>query len=156
MKESLRSILLPIIAGLFVWQMTACKAKEPELTGKWTGSGNLATQISKAPGKYEAPETRVVPIQITLTLDQNGSGLTGDAAVTFAGKPAVHLPITAGVVDQSGTISLEADRSGFSNVHLSVSGKASATQISGDVALRMDTLLGVAENKGPITLTRAG
>lgn len=48
--------------------------------------------------------------------------------------------------------SIEADRTGFSNVHLAFSGNAAAGEISGDIALKMDTLLGVAVNKGAITL----
>jgi hypothetical protein len=59
------------------------------------------------------------------------------------GKPEIHLPITAGVVGQDGKVSIEADRSGFSNVHLAFSGNVAAGQLSGDIALKIDTLLGV-------------
>jgi hypothetical protein len=148
MKEPIRKILPVIAFGLFVGLMAACKGGRPELTGKWSGSSDLATQLSRAPGSTQLHRTNAVPIQVTLTLNQNGGGLTGDASV--------HLPITAGVVDQGGKVSLEADRSGFSNVHLSFDGRAAAGQIAGDVALKMDTFLGVAENKGPIRLIRIG
>jgi hypothetical protein len=156
MKEPIRKILPVIAFGLFVGLMAACKGGRPELTGKWSGSSDLATQLSRAPGSTQLHRTNAVPIQVTLTLNQNGGGLTGDASVTISGKPAVHLPITAGVVDQGCKVSLEADRSGFSNVHLSFDGRAAAGQIAGDVALKMDTFLGVAENKGPIRLIRIG
>jgi hypothetical protein len=95
---------------------------------------------------------KAVPVQVTMILNQNGGGITGDAAVVIGGKPEIHLPITAGVVGQDGKVSIEADRSGFSNVHLTFSGNLAAGQLAGDIALKMDTLLGVAVNKGSITL----
>jgi hypothetical protein len=37
---------------------------------------------------------KAVPVQVTMTLNQNGGGVTGDAAVVISGKPEIHLPIT--------------------------------------------------------------
>jgi hypothetical protein len=108
--------------------------------------------MSRAPGSLQTQSAKAEPIQITMTLTQRGAGVTGDAAATMSGKPAIHLPITAGVVDKDGKVSIEADRSGFGNVHLSFNGKVAAGQLSGDISLKMDTLLGVAVNKGAISL----
>jgi len=71
------------------------------------------------------------------------------------GQPVVHLPITAGVVDGEGKVSFEADRSGFSNVHLTFAGQLASGKLSGNVTLKMDTLVGVAQNSGSITLSHS-
>jgi hypothetical protein len=52
-------------------------------------------------------------------------------------------------------VSFEAERSGFSNVHLSFAGQLTSGQLSGNVALKMDTLIGVAQNSGSITLSHS-
>jgi hypothetical protein len=135
--------------GLFV---SGCKKPLPEVTGKWTGNTDLTTEVSRAPGSLQTQSAKAVPVQITMTLNQSGSAVTGDTAVTMSGQPAIHLPITAGVVDKDGKVSIEAERSGFGNVHLSFSGNVAEGQISGDVSLKMDTLLGVAMNHGKISL----
>jgi hypothetical protein len=153
MKWLWRSILpLLLIGCLASLLMTGCKNRPPELTGKWSGNSDLSTQMARAPGSLQMQNAKAVPVQVTMTLNQNGGGVTGDAAIAISGKPEIHLPITAGVVGQDGKVSIEADRSGFSNVHLNFSGSVAAGQLSGDIALKMDTLLGVAVNKGAITL----
>jgi len=152
MKWLWRSILTTSLLTCLALFPTGCKKALPEVTGKWTGSSDLTTQVSRAPGSLQTQSAKAEPVQITLTLNQSGSGVTGDAAVTMSGKPAIHLPITAGVVGNDGMVSIEADRSGFGNVHLSFNGNVSAAQLNGDVSLKMDTLLGVAVNNGAISL----
>ena len=152
MKWLWRSLLPLLLVACFASLVTACKSRTPELTGKWSGNSDLSTQMARAPGSLQMQNAKAVPVQVTMTLNQNGGGVTGDAAVVVSGKPEIHLPITAGVVGQDGKVSIEADRSGFSNVHLTFSGNVTAGQLSGDIALKMDTLLGVAVNKGAITL----
>jgi hypothetical protein len=111
----------------------------------------FASQVARAPGSLQMQNAKAVPVQVTMTLNQKGGGVTGDAAVVISGKPEIHRPIAAGVVDQDGKVSIEADRSGFSNVHLTFGGNVAAGQLPGDIALKMDTLLGVAVNKEAIT-----
>ena len=156
MKKLFHSILLLMAFGLLLGQLVGCKEKPPDVAGKWSGNSNLTAQVSTRPGSTQLQQSKPVPVQIILTLNQNGSGFTGDASITINGKPPVHLPITAGVVDQSGKVSFEADRSGFSSVHLSFTGKLATGQLSGDLALKMDTFAGVAENAGSVTLSRIG
>jgi hypothetical protein len=152
MKWLWRSIVPISLLAFLALFVTGCKKSVPEVTGRWTGNSDLTTQVSRAPGSLQTQSAKADPVQITMTLNQSGSGVTGDAAVTMTGKPAIHLPITAGVVGNDGKVSIEADRSGFGNVHLSFNGKVAAGQISGDVSLKMDTLLGVAINNGAISL----
>lgn len=147
-----RSILALSLLTCLTLSFSGCKKPLPEVTGKWTGNSDLTTQVSRAPGSLQTQSARAELVQITLTLNQSGSAVTGDAAVTMSGKPAIHLPITAGVVGNDGKVSIEADRSGFGNIHLSFNGNVLAGQISGDVSLKMDTLLGVAVNQGKISL----
>src|ERR1700744_5394007 len=98
MKWLRRSILsVYVMASLAVF-VTGCKNPFPEVTGKWTGNGDLTTQVSRAPGNLQTQSTKAEAAQITMTLNQAGSALTGDAAVMMSGKPAIHLPITAGVI----------------------------------------------------------
>ena len=94
-----------------------------------------------------------VPLKVTLTLNQANTAITGDADVAFNGSD-VHLPITAGTITKDGNLSIEANKSGFNTLHLSLDGKADANTISGQMDWKMGTILGVAENKGPITLNR--
>ncbi len=152
MKWLWRSIFLVLVLACLASLVTACKTSLPDVTGKWTGNSDLTTQVSRAPGSLQTQSAKAEPVQITMTLNQNGAGITGDAAVTISGKPAIHLPVTAGVVGKDGKISVEADRSGLGNVHLSFSGNVAAGQISGDVSLKMDTFVGVAVNTGKISL----
>jgi hypothetical protein len=152
MKWLWRSTLLVLAMACLASFVTACKTSLPDVTGRWTGSGDLTTQMSRAPGSLQTQSAKAEPVQITFTLNQSSSGITGDAAVTMTGKPAIHLPITAGVVGKDGKVSIEADRTGFGNVHLSFNGNVAAGQISGAVSLKMDTLLGVAVNEGKISL----
>jgi hypothetical protein len=156
MKSLRRSLLSLLLIACMAQLVTGCRRRPPELTGRWSGSTDLSTQISRAPGSLQTQTVNSVPVQIAMTLNQNGGAVSGDATVTISGKPALHLPITAGVVSQDGKVSIEADRSGFSNVHLSFSGTLAAAELSGDLALKMDTLLGVAVNKGAITLKQGG
>src|ERR1700744_1784547 len=129
------SILALSLLTCFALSSTGCKKPLPEVTGKWIGNSDLPTQVSRAPGSLKTQIAKAEPVQITLTLNQSGSGVTGDAAVTLSGKPAIHLPITAGVVGNDGNVSIEADRSGFGNVHLSFNGNVLAGQISGEGSL---------------------
>jgi hypothetical protein len=152
MKWFWRSLLPLLLVACLGSVVTACKSRTPELTGKWSGRSDLSTQMARAPGSLQVQNAKPVPVQITMTLNQNGGGITGDAAVVISGKPEIHLPITAGAIGQDGKVSIEAERSGFSNVHLSFNGNVAAGQLSGDIALKMDTLLGIAVNKGAITL----
>jgi hypothetical protein len=147
--RSILPVSLLVCLALF---SAGCKKPFPEVTGRWMGNSDLTTQVSRAPGSLQTQSSKPEPVQITMTLNQSGGAVTGDAAVTMSGKPAIHLPITAGVLGNDGKISIEADRSGFGNIHLSFNGKVAAGQISGDVSLKMDTLLGVAVNNGPISL----
>lgn len=139
MKWLWRSLLPLLLVACFASFVTACKSRTPELTGKWSGNSDLSTQMARAPGSLQMQNAKAVPVQVTMTLNQNGGGVTGDAAVVISGKPEIHLPITAGVVGQDGKVSIEADRSGFSNVHLTFSGNVAAGQLSGDIALKMDS-----------------
>jgi hypothetical protein len=150
--RSIFPISLLACLALFI---PGCKKPLPEVTGRWTGNSDLTTQVSRAPGSLQTQNAKAEPVQITMTLNQSGSAVTGDAAVTVSGKPAIHLPITAGVVGADGKVSVEADRSGFGNVHLSFNGNVVAGQISGDVSLKMDTLVGVAINQGKISLKQS-
>ncbi|MGH9615251.1 MAG: hypothetical protein ACRD28_00820 [Acidobacteriaceae bacterium] len=141
------------ISILVICIFVGCKPTPPQIVGKWSGHSQLSSQISSTPGSTHMQSAKSVPVQVTLIMSQNGTGVTGDAAVVINAGPPVHLPITGGVIDKDGKLSLEADRSGFSNVHLSFAGKIANGQISGDLALKMDTLVGIAENKGSITFT---
>jgi hypothetical protein len=152
MKWLWRSTLLVLVMACLASSVTACKSSLPDVTGRWSGNGDLTTQMSRAPGSLRTQSAKAEPVQITMTLNQSGSGISGDTAVTMSGKPAIHLPITAGVVGKDGKVSIEADRSGFGNAHLSFNGNVAASQLSGDVSLKMDTLLGVAINEGKISL----
>lgn len=149
----LRRWTLPLLVIACMGSMiVGCKSSPPELAGKWSGRGDLSTEVSTAPGSVKTQAAKSVPVEVTLTLNQNGNALAGDAAVTISNQPAVHLPVTAGAIGQDGKVSIEADRSGFSNVHLSFTGNVASGRLTGDVALKMDTLLGVAINKGALTL----
>jgi hypothetical protein len=152
MKRILHSIVLTVTVCL---ALSGCKGRSPELAGKWSGTSDLASSISSMPGSTNVQKSKPVAMQMTLTINQNGGGFTGDASVAVNGQPAVHLPITAGTIDEEGKVSFEAERSGFSNVHLSFNGKVAAGQLSGSVALKMDTLVGVAQNSGAITLSHS-
>ena len=154
MRTSIRSTLVLIAITLTVCE-NGCRERPAELAGKWSGSGTLASQNSRAPGSSQLQPAKPVPVQITLTINPTGDNFAGDAAIEINKQPAVHIPITAGTVDRGGKVSLEADKSGFSNVHLSFNGRLASGQLSGDVALKMDTLLGVAENSGSIVLTHS-
>ncbi len=152
MKWLWRSTLPVFVLASLALFVPGCRKPLPEVTGKWTGNSEWTTQVSRAPGRLQTQGAKAEPVQITMTFNQSGSGIAGDVAVTISGKPAIHLPITAGVVGRDGKVSIEADRSGFGNVHLSFNGNVAAGQLSGDVSLKMDTLLGVAVNQGKISL----
>jgi hypothetical protein len=151
MKRILHSVLLLLVC----LTLSGCKGRAPELSGKWSGTGNLESAVSSIPGSTGVRKAQPVSVQMALMINQTGTGFTGDASVTVNGQPTVHLPITAGVVDEQGTVSFEAERSGFSNVHLSFAGKLASGQLSGNVALKMDTLLGVAQNSGQMVLNHS-
>ena len=125
----------------------------PQVSGKWSGSGQFSTQIPKTAGNTAMQKTADVPLKVTLTLNQANTAITGDADVAFNGSD-VHLPITAGTITKDGSLSIEANKSGFNTLHLSLDGKADANTISAQMDWKMGTILGVAENKGPITLNR--
>lgn len=145
----------PVISSLLICIFVGCKPAPSQIAGKWSGHSQLSSQISSTPGGTHMQSAKLVPVQVTLIMSQSGAGITGDAAVVINAGPPVHLPITAGVIDKDGKLSLEADRSGFSSVHLSFAGKIANGQISGDLALKMDTLVGIAENKGSMIFTPA-
>jgi len=125
----------------------------PQISGKWSGSGQFSSQIPKTAGNTAMQKAPDVPLKVTLTLNQTNTAITGDADVAFNGSD-VHLPITAGTITKDGNLSIEASKSGFNTLHLSLDGKADANTISGQMDWKMGTILGVAENKGPITLNR--
>jgi hypothetical protein len=125
----------------------------PQVSGKWRGSGRFSSQIPKTAGNTAMQAVADVPLTVTLTLNQANAAVSGDADVAFNGSD-IHLPITAGTITKDGSLSIEASKSGFNTLHLSLDGKADANTISGQMDWKMGTILGVAENKGPITLNR--
>jgi hypothetical protein len=131
---------------------TGCNTT-PQISGKWSGSGRFSSQIPKTAGNTAMQKTADVPLTVTLTLTEANTAITGDADVAFNGSD-VHLPITAGTITKDGNLSIEANKSGFNTLHLSLDGKADANTISAQMDWKMGTILGVAENKGPITLNR--
>ena len=104
MKWLWHSVLPLLLVACFASLVTACKSRAHELTGKWSGNSDLSTQMARAPGSLQMQNAKPVPVQVTMTLNQNGGGVTGDAAVVISGKPEIHLPITAGVVGQDGKV----------------------------------------------------
>ncbi|HTF64269.1 MAG TPA: hypothetical protein VK638_16420 [Edaphobacter sp.] len=48
-------------------------------------------QMARAPGNLQMQNAKAVSIQVTMTLNQNGGGVTGDAAVVISGKPEINL-----------------------------------------------------------------
>jgi hypothetical protein len=151
---------LRVLKTTFVLSLLCCAVlmfggcdTTPQVSGKWSGSGQFSTQIPKTAGNTAMQKTADVPLKVTLTLNQANAAITGDADVAFNGSD-VHLPITAGTIAKDGTLLIEANKSGFNTLHLSLDGKADANTISAQMDWKMGTILGVAENKGPITLNR--
>jgi hypothetical protein len=86
MKWLWRSLLPLLLVACFASFVTACKSRTPELTGKWSGNSDLSTQIARAPGSLQMQNAKAVPVQVTMTLNQNGGGVIGDAAVVISGS----------------------------------------------------------------------
>ena len=152
MRSRLARNNLTFSCGVALLIFCGCN-RTPQLTGKWIGSGKFSSLIPKTAGNTAMQKTGDVPLTVTLTLNQANTAITGDADVAFNGSD-VHLPITAGTITKDGNLSIEANKSGFNTLHLTLDGKADANTISGQMDWKMGTILGVAENKGPITLNR--
>src|SRR5271165_4316439 len=89
---------------------TGCNTT-PQLSGKWSGSGQFSSQIPKTAGNTAMQKTADVPLTVTLTLSQANAAVSGDADVAFNGSD-VHLPITAGTITKDGNLFIEANKSG--------------------------------------------
>jgi hypothetical protein len=139
------------VSLLFASLLLGCKSTPPQVSGKWHGATQLtATFTTAISGK---PHTENFPADFILVLTQTGQSIHGDASVTAAKAPPLHIPIGTGVIEQDGKISLEGDgNSTFSRAHLSFDGKAQGGKITGTVDVALNGVSGSAENKGALTL----
>jgi hypothetical protein len=95
-------------------------------------------------------------VDLSILLTQNGQTVQGDATVT-AGKSAIHIPISMGVLTPDSKLSLEGETSNMvGKAHLSFDGKAESGKITGTAHLVLSNVRGGADNHGPVTLTPAG
>ncbi len=146
-----------VTAGIFllvVSFLSGCKSTLPQVAGKWHGATQLtATFTSTVSSK---PHTENFPADFILVLTQTGQSIRGDASVTAAKAPPLHIPIGTGVIEQDGKISLEGDgNSTLSRAHLSFDGKAQGGKIIGTVDVTLNGVSGSAENKGALMLETA-
>lgn len=74
MKWLWRSIIPISLLAFLALFVTGCKKSLPEVTGRWTGNSDLTTQVSRAPGSLQTQSAKADPVQITMTLNQSGSG----------------------------------------------------------------------------------
>ncbi len=139
---------------LTVGLATSCKSTPPQIAGKWHGTSQL-TAIFTTPVSSK-PRNENVPADFVLVLTQNGQTIQGDASVTAAKNPPIHIPINTGVIGPDGKLSLEGDASfTLSRAHLSFDGKAEGGTITGTINVALSNVGGSGENKGPLILTPA-
>jgi len=60
------------IGCMFRFACDRMQGRTPELTGKWSGNSDLSTQMARAPGSLQMQNAKAVPVQVTMTLNQNG------------------------------------------------------------------------------------
>jgi hypothetical protein len=143
-------IFLLLTTGL----ATSCKSTPPQVAGKWHGVSQLTATFTTAVSSKRRNEN--VPADFVLVLTQNGQAVKGDASVTAAKNAPIHIPISIGVIGPDGKLSLEGDASfTLAKAHLSFDGKAQDGKIVGTVNVALNNVGGIAENKGPLTLTPA-
>ncbi len=146
-----------VTAGVFVvvsGLLSGCNPTPPQVAGKWHGATQLTATFTAAVSSK--PRTENFPADFVLVLTQKGQSIHGDASVTAAKAPPLHIPIATGVIQQDGKISLEGDgNSTLSRSHLSFDGKAQGGKIAGMVDVALNGISGSAENKGLLTLEPA-
>jgi hypothetical protein len=146
----LSAIFLLLAVGL----ATSCKSTPPQVAGKWYGTSQLTATFTTAVSSK--PRNENVPADFVLVLTQNGQTVQGDASVTAAKNPPIHIPIKAGVICPDGRLSLEGDANfTLARAHLSFDGKAEGRKITGTVNVALNNVSGSGENKGPLTLIPA-
>lgn len=149
MRRVTLGIFLLVISFLL-----GCKSTSPQVSGKWHGATQLTATFASA--VRSKPHTENFPADFVLVLTQTGQSIHGDASVTAAKAPPLHIPIGTGVIAQDGKISLEGDEnSTFSRAHLSFDGKAQGGKIIGTVDVMLNGVSGSAENKGALMLEPA-
>jgi len=130
----------------------SCKSTPPQVAGKWHGTSQLTATFTTA--LSSKPRNENVPADFVLVLTQNGQTVQGDASVTAAKNPPIHIPINTGVIGPDGKLSLEGDASfTLAQAHLSFDGKAERGKITGTVDVALSNVGGSGENKGPLVLT---
>jgi hypothetical protein len=143
-----------LTVGVFVLvisSLSGCKSTPPQVSGKWHGTTQLTATFTTA--VRSKPRTENFPADFVLVLTQNGQSVHGDASITAAKAHPLHIPISTGVIQQDGKISLEGDgNSTLSRSHLSFDGKAQEGKIVGTVDVALNGVSGSAENKGALTL----
>jgi len=137
---------------LTVGSAASCKSTPPQVAGKWHGTSQLTATFTTA--LSSKPRNENVPADFVLVLTQNGQTVQGDASVTAAKNPPIHIPINTGVIGPDGKLSLEGDASfTLAQAHLSFDGKAERGKITGTVDVALSNVGGSGENKGPLVLT---
>jgi len=137
---------------LTVGLASSCKSTPPQVAGRWHGTCQLTATFTTA--LSSKPRNENVPADFVLVLTQNGQTVQGDASVTAAKNPPIHIPINTGVIGPDGKLSLEGDASfTLARAHLSFDGKAERGKITGTVNVALSNVGGSGENKGPLVLT---
>lgn len=140
------------VCYLFIALVTGCKPRPPQVAGRWHGSSQLSANYTTA--LSSTPRNESVPADFVLVLTQTAQTVQGDASVTAARNKPIHIPISTGVVQPDGKLSLEGDSSfGLARAHLSFDGKVEPGKITGTVNVALNNVSGTAENKGFLTLT---
>lgn len=134
-------LLLLFFAGLAA---AGCNSA-PDISGVWKGT--IQASATGGKGKWQGPAE--------LTLNQNGTALTGTLAFTHPQAGRVQVPITSGIVSKDAvTFSGQNQFPMGGSIQLTFHGSVSGTSLTGTADMTSRGLFGTVTNSGPLTLAK--
>ena len=143
MRDKPLSLVL-IVLAFAIFSLAGCVLRH-DISGVWKGT----IQASAAGGKEKWQGSA------ELTLNQNGSALTGTLVFMHPQAGRVQVPISSGIVSKDAvTFSGQSQFPLGGSIEVTFHGTVSGTSLSGTTDMTSRGLFGTVANSGPLTLTK--
>lgn len=143
MRDKPLSVVLTVLA-FAVLSLAGCVVHS-DVSGVWKGTIQASAPGGK--GNWQGPAE--------LTLNQNGTALTGALVFTHPQAGRVQVPISSGVVSKDAvTFSGQSQFPLGGSIEVTFHGQVKGTSLTGTTDMTSRGLFGTVTNNGPLTLAK--
>lgn len=136
--------LVLLISAFAIFSLAGCVLRQ-DISGAWKGT--IQASAAGGKGNWQGPAE--------LTLNQNGTALTGTLVFTHPQGGRVQVPISSGIVSKDAvTFSGQSQFPLGGSIEVTFHGTVSGTSLTGTTDMTSRGLFGTVTNTGPLNLTK--